>query len=80
MGFTGVKAAYWRERYIQAFNLMEAELLKKQIVHAETRGRKPQVREDDRADPVKNGMFRMMPSGDNVDLAERNRRLVKAGN
>jgi hypothetical protein len=41
---------------------------------------KPEVREDDRADPVENGMFRMMPSGDIVDLAERNRRLVKAGN
>ncbi len=44
MGFTGVKAAYWRERYIQAFNLMEADLLKKQIVHAETRGRSKTIR------------------------------------
>ena len=41
---------------------------------------KPEVREDDSADPVENGMFRMKPSGDIVDLAERNRRLVKAGN
>lgn len=29
------------------------------------------VREDDRADPAENGLFRMMPSGDIVDLAER---------
>jgi len=27
------------------------------------------------ADPVGNGMFRMMPSGDIVDLAERCRRI-----
>jgi hypothetical protein len=26
------------------------------------------------ADPIGNGMFRMVPSGDIVDLAERNRR------
>ena len=44
MTFTGAKAAYWRERYIQAFNLMEAELLKKHIVHAETCGRSKTVR------------------------------------
>lgn len=44
MGFTGAKAAYWRERYIQAFNLMEAELLKRHIVHAETRGRSKTIR------------------------------------
>lgn len=29
------------------------------------------------ADPVGDGTFRMVPSGDVVDLAERNRRLVK---
>lgn len=29
------------------------------------------------ADPIDNGMFRMMPSGDVVDLAERNQRLGK---
>lgn len=44
MSFTGAKAAYWRERYIQAFNLMEAELLKKHIIHAETRGRSKTIR------------------------------------
>lgn len=27
------------------------------------------------ADPASDGMFRMIPSGDIVDLAERNRRL-----
>jgi hypothetical protein len=30
------------------------------------------------ADPAGNGMFRMVPSGDVVDLAERNRRLGHA--
>jgi Rha family phage regulatory protein len=44
MSFTGTKAAFWRERYIQAFNLMEAELLKRHIVHAETRGRSKTIR------------------------------------
>ncbi|UPK35160.1 Rha family transcriptional regulator [Bradyrhizobium sp. 186] len=44
MSFTGAKAAYWRERYIQAFNLMEAELLKRHIIHAETRGRSKTIR------------------------------------
>ena len=29
------------------------------------------------ADPVGNGKFHMVPSGDIVDLAERNRRLCK---
>lgn len=29
------------------------------------------------ADPVGDGIFRMVPSGDIVDLAERNRRLAK---
>ena len=32
---------------------------------------------DHGADPIGNGMFRMVPSGDVVDLAERNRRLAK---
>lgn len=44
MGFTGPKAAFWRERYIQAFNLMEAALLKRHIIHAETRGRSKTIR------------------------------------
>ena len=44
MSFTGTKAAFWRERYIQAFNLLESELLKRHIVHAETRGRSKTVR------------------------------------
>jgi Rha family phage regulatory protein len=44
MGFTGPKAAFWRERYIQAFNVMEAELLKRHIIHAETRGRSKTIR------------------------------------
>lgn len=30
---------------------------------------------DHGADPIGDGMFRMVPSGDIVDLAERNRRL-----
>lgn len=29
------------------------------------------------ADPIGNGMFRMIPSGDIVDFAERTRRLTK---
>jgi Rha family phage regulatory protein len=44
MGFTGPKAAFWRERYIQAFNLMEAELRKQAILKAETRGRSKTIR------------------------------------
>jgi Rha family phage regulatory protein len=44
MGFTGRKAIYWKERYIQAFNMMEAELLKRSIEHAEIRGRSREVR------------------------------------
>lgn len=44
MGFTGQKAMYWKERYIQAFNLMEAELLKRSVEHAEARGRSKEVR------------------------------------
>jgi hypothetical protein len=31
------------------------------------------------ADPLDNGMFRMVPSGDIVDYAERNRRLGPNG-
>lgn len=44
MGFTGVKAMFWKERYIQAFNMMEAELLRRSIEHAETRGRNKTIR------------------------------------
>jgi Rha family phage regulatory protein len=44
MSFTGAKAAYWRERYIEAFNLMESELRKQAIVKAETRGRSKTIR------------------------------------
>lgn len=32
---------------------------------------------DHGADPLGNGMFRMVPSGDVVDFAERNRRLAR---
>ena len=32
------------------------------------------------ADPIGDGTFRMVPSGDIVDLAERNRRLSSGGN
>ena len=44
MGFTGAKAVFWKERYIQAFNLMEAELRKQAILKAETRGRSKTIR------------------------------------
>lgn len=44
MGFTGAKAMFWKERYIQAFNMMEAELLRRSIEHAETRGRSKTIR------------------------------------
>lgn len=44
MGFGGPKAMFWKERYIQAFNMMEAELLRKSIEHAEARGRSKEVR------------------------------------
>ena len=44
MGFTGKEAMYWKERYIQAFNLMEAELLKRSLEHAEARGRSKEIR------------------------------------
>lgn len=41
--------------------------------------RRPIVRVADKdygADPIGDGTFRMVPSGDIVDLAERNRRLA----
>ncbi|MER8380948.1 Rha family transcriptional regulator [Mesorhizobium sp. M1399] len=44
MAFTGPKAMFWKERYIQAFNMMEAELLRRSIEHAETRGRNKTIR------------------------------------
>jgi Rha family phage regulatory protein len=44
MTFTGAKAMYWKERYIQAFNMMEAELLRRSIEWAETRGRSKTIR------------------------------------
>ena len=44
MGFAGAKAVFWKERYIQAFNLMEAELRKQAILKAETRGRSKTIR------------------------------------
>ena len=44
MGFTGARAVLWKERYIQAFNLMEAELYKQAIIKAETRGRSKTIR------------------------------------
>jgi Rha family phage regulatory protein len=44
MGFSGTKAMYWKERYIQAFNMMEAEILRRNIEHAEARGRSKEVR------------------------------------
>lgn len=44
MGFTGAAAMYWKERYIQAFNMMEAEILRRGIEHAEARGRSKEVR------------------------------------
>lgn len=44
MGFTGAKAIFWKERYIQAFNLMEAELRKQAIVRAEARGRSKTIK------------------------------------
>ena len=31
---------------------------------------------DNGADPLGNGQFRMLPSGDTVDLTERNKRLA----
>ena len=36
------------------------------------------TRGDYGADPIGDGMFRMVPSGDIVDFDERNRRLAKA--
>jgi hypothetical protein len=36
---------------------------------------KPSVGKDYGCDPIGNGMFRMVPSGDIVDYEERNRRL-----
>ncbi|MER9687760.1 MULTISPECIES: Rha family transcriptional regulator [unclassified Mesorhizobium] len=44
MGFTGPRAMRWKERYIQAFNMMEAELLRRSIERAETRGRSKTIR------------------------------------
>ena len=44
MGFTGKKAMVWKERYIQAFNMLEAAAQSAQIERAETRGRSKTVR------------------------------------
>jgi Rha family phage regulatory protein len=44
MGFTGTKAMLWKERYIQAFNMLEAVAFKQSIELAETRGRSKTVR------------------------------------
>lgn len=44
MGFTGTKAMLWKERYIEAFNMMEAELFRRSIERAETRGRSKTIR------------------------------------
>jgi Rha family phage regulatory protein len=44
MGFTGSQAMVWKERYIQAFNLMEAELARLSLERAEARGRSKTVR------------------------------------
>jgi len=44
MGFTGPEAMRWKERYIQAFNLLEQEALRRTIERAETRGRSKTVR------------------------------------
>ncbi|MFD1251805.1 Phage regulatory protein Rha (Phage_pRha) [Devosia equisanguinis] len=44
MGFTGAEAARWKERYIQAFNLLEQEALRRTIERAEARGRSKTVR------------------------------------
>lgn len=44
MGFSGRHAMIWKERYIQAFNTMEAELSRLQLVRAEARGRSKTVR------------------------------------
>ena len=35
------------------------------------------VKGDSGCDPIGNGMFKMIPSGEVVDFAERNRRLMK---
>lgn len=44
MALTGRHAAEWRERYIRAFNVMEAYLTRLAIERAETRGRSKTVR------------------------------------
>jgi len=44
MGFTGVKAMTWKERYIQAFNMLEAAAHAASIERAEVRGRSKAVR------------------------------------
>lgn len=44
MGFTGTKAMLWKERYIQAFNMLEAAAHAASIERAETRGRSKKVR------------------------------------
>lgn len=36
MGFTGKKAAAWKEKFLEAFNAMETELLKRQVQEVET--------------------------------------------
>lgn len=44
MGFSGTKAMHWKERYIEAFNLLEQAALVDAVERAETRGRSKTVR------------------------------------
>jgi Rha family phage regulatory protein len=57
MGFTGPKASFLKEQYIQAFNLVEAELLKQHIIHAESRGRSKTIRVVSRITAPPNGFI-----------------------
>lgn len=68
MGFTGTKAMLWKERYIEAFNMMEAELSHMSVgvqladMVAGAIGRKFNVG-DDKYFQTLTGSFRASPSG-----------------
>lgn len=73
MGFTGAKAAQWKEKFIKAFNMMEEELLKQQQQPFMPRGY-PQMLEAARNDwkRVRNDLMLLL--GTHLNVFDRKRK------
>lgn len=73
MGFTGAKAAQWKEKFIKAFNMMEEELLKQQQQPFMPRGY-PQMLEAARNDwkRVRNELILLL--GTHLNVFDRKRK------